>query len=144
MIRAASASFFFALVVAACSNGNPKPDGGGACSQDLSVGWTNYALCAAGTGGNLGPACPATTPPNMCVDSRPVGACCAWTGDAKVELARAPSSLHYFGQPSGQPAVDLACTDTPPAQGTPQTVTLNGCVQVFLGGHSDSPGVKVQ
>ena len=145
MIRAASASFLFALVVIACSNNNPQPDGGGgACSQDISVGWTGFDLCAAGTGGNLGTKCPAVTPPATCVDSRPVAACCTWAADPKAELTRAPSSLHYNGQPAGQPAVDLACTTTPPAQGKPAMVTLNGFVKVFLGGDADSTGVKIE
>src|SRR5678815_5493827 len=106
MIRAASASFLFALVVVACSNGSPQPDGGTACSKNLSVGWTGYDLCAAGTGGSLGTKCPAVSPPATCIDTRPVAACCTWAADPKVELARAPSSLHYNGQPSGQPTVD--------------------------------------
>jgi hypothetical protein len=145
MIRAASASFFFAIAIAACSNSsNPQPDGGGACSKDLSVGWTGFDLCAAGTGGNLGPTCPAVTPPPTCVDTRPVAACCTWAADPTTELARAPSSLHYYGQPSGQPAVDVSCTTTPPVKGTSQMVTLNGFVKVFLGGDSDSAGVKIE
>jgi hypothetical protein len=145
MIRAASASFLFALVIVACSNNNPQPDaGGGACSKNLSVGWTGYDLCAAGTAGNLGTKCPPVTPPATCVDTRPVAACCTWAANPTVELARAPSSLHYFGQPAGQPTVDLACTTTPPAKGTPQMVTLSGFVKDFLGGDSDSTGVKVE
>jgi hypothetical protein len=147
MIRLASASSFVLVVAlaAACSSNTVKPDGGaGACAQNLSVGWTNYALCAAGSGGNLGAACPATTPPDVCVDTRPVAACCTWAQDPKTELARGPSSLHYYGPPAGQPAVDLSCVDTPAAQGTPQTVTLTGYVKVFLGQDSDSAGVKIE
>src|SRR5262249_38336875 len=119
-------------------------DGGGACSKNLSAGWTGYDLCAAGTGGNLGAKCPAVTPPATCVDTRPVAACCTWAADPTLELVRAPSSLHYNGQPSGQPTVELASTTTPPAKGTPQTVTLNGFVKVFLGGDADSTGVKIE
>jgi len=134
------------VLAAACSNGGNKPDAAaGACTQNLSVGWTGYALCATGTGGNLGPACPATTPPDVCIDNRPVAACCTWAADPKDELARAPSSLHYNGQPSGQPTVDLSCVDTPPPKGaTPQTVTVTGYVKVFLGQDGDSAGVKIE
>jgi len=123
-----------------------NPDGGGGvtCASDISVGWTNDALCAAGTGGNLGAACPPTTPPAMCIDSHPIAACCAWVQDPKTELALAPSSLHYFGAPSGDTAVDLSCTTTPAVQGTPQNVVLNGFVKVFLGQDSDSAGVKIE
>ncbi len=134
-----------ALAVA-CSNSPAKSDAGtnATCASDVSVGWTNYALCAAGTGGNLGSACPAVTPPQTCVDSRPVAACCAWVTDPKTELARAPSSFHNFGAPPGQTAVDLSCVDTPTVAGTPQTVTLSGFLKVFVGGDADSVDVKVE
>jgi hypothetical protein len=146
MIRRALVSFLAAASAAvACSNTPSTNDGGtGACAQDLSVGWDNYALCAAGTGGNLGAACPPVTPPPTCLESKPVAACCAWVQDPKTELARAPASLHNFGQPSGQPAVDLSCVTTPATPGTPQTVTLTGYLKVFVGGDSDSAGVKVE
>ena len=146
MIARATLAFLFAAsAVAACSSNKPTTDAGaGACSQDLSVGWTNDALCAAGSGGNLGAACPAVTPPATCIDSKPVAACCAWVQDPKNELARAPSSLHNYGAPSGQSTVDLSCIDTPPTQGTPQTVTLVGYLKVFVGSDQDSAGVKVE
>ena len=135
------------LLVVACSNkANPTNDGGsGGCSKDLSVGWSAppYALCAPGTGGNLGSACPPITPAATCIDTRPVAACCAWVQDATVELARA-TGLHYFSAPSGQTTVDLACLDTPGAKpGTPQNVTLTGYVKLFSSG-DDSAGVKVE
>jgi hypothetical protein len=145
--RACIALLAAASVVVACSNNssNPPPDGGtSGCAADLSVGWTNYALCAAGTGGSLGTTCPAVTPAATCIDSLPIAACCAWTQDPKNELARAPSSLHNFGAPVGQTAVDLSCLDNPPLQGTPQNVTLTGYLKVFVGGDSDSAGVKVE
>ncbi len=131
--------------VACSTKSNPNPDASaGACASDFSVGWTNDALCAAGTGGNLGAACPAITPASTCLDSRPVAACCAWVADAKTELARAPTALHYYGAPAGNTTVDLGCVDTPVAQGTPQMVTVNGFVKVFLGQDSDSAGVKIE
>jgi len=140
-----------ALVVAsfdACSNkSSTNPDAstsGLTCASDEAVGWTDYALCAAGTGGNLGSACPAVTPPTTCVDSKPIGACCAWVQDPKTALARGPSSLHYNGAPPGQTTVDLSCITTPPTAGTPQTVTLTGYLKVFVGGDADSAGVKVE
>ncbi len=132
------------LLVIACSNKPNNPtDGGGGCSKDLSVGWTNYALCAAGTGGNLGAACPPINPPATCIDSRPVAACCAWVQDATVELARA-TGLHYFSASSPTP-VDLGCLDTPGSVGTPMPggVTLTGYVKLFSSG-DDSAGVKVE
>ena len=133
-------------LVAACSNTmNTNPDAGAsACAQDLSVGWTNDTLCAAGTGGSLGPACPAVTPPAMCINSHPIAACCAWVEQPQAPLALAPSALHYNGAPAGDTTVDLSCITTPPVQGTPQMVTLNGFVKVFLGQDSDSAGVKIE
>jgi len=136
-----------AAVAFACSNngGTPTPDGGNdPCSQDLSVGWTDYALCAAGTGGSLGASCPPVTPAPTCISSHPVAACCAWVQDPKDELARAPSSLHYYGAPAGQTAVDLSCVTTPPTKGASQMVTLTGYLKVFVGGDADSAGVKVE
>jgi hypothetical protein len=131
------------LAVACSSKSNPTTDGGsGGCSQDLSVGWDQYALCAAGTGGNLGSACPALTPPAACINTRPVAACCAWVQDATVELARA-TGLHYFSAPSGQTTVDLGCLTNPGTKGTPQNVTLTGFVKLFSSG-DDSAGVKVE
>jgi hypothetical protein len=132
------------LLAVACSNkSNPVPDSGsGGCSKDLTVGWSSYALCEAGTGGALGAACPAITPASNCIDTRPVAACCAWVQDATVELARA-TGLHYFSAPSGQTTVDLSCLDNPGTQGTPQNVTLTGFVKLFASG-DDSAGVKVE
>jgi hypothetical protein len=134
------------LGIACSTKTNPNNDGGVGvtCASDISVGWSNYALCAAGTAGSLGTACPAITPPPMCIDTHPIAACCAWVQEPKTDLARAPSSLHYYGQPSGQPTVDVSCTDTPPTAGTSQMVTLTGYVKVFLGQDADSAGVKVE
>ncbi|HEY1958930.1 MAG TPA: hypothetical protein VGH28_25130 [Polyangiaceae bacterium] len=144
--RACLAFLFAASAVVACSSNKSQPDGGtgGACAQDLSVGWTDDTLCAPGTGGNLGSACPPVTPAQSCLESKPVAACCAWVQDPKNELARAPSSLHNYGAPNGDLAVDLSCIDTPATQGTPQTVTLVGYLKVFVGSDQDSAGVKVE
>jgi len=134
-------------VVVACSNSSSSnPDSGSptGCSADLTVGWTNDAICAPGSGGNLGASCPAVTPPTTCIDSKPIAACCAWVQDPKTEIARAPSSLHNNGAPSGQTTPDFSCVDTPATQGTPQTVTVTGYLKVFVGGDADSAGVKVE
>lgn len=143
--RACLAFLFAASTVVACSSNKPQNDAGaGACSQDLSVGWTNYGLCSAGTGGNLGTACPPVTPSPQCLEAKPVAACCAWVQDPKNELVRAPSSLHNYGAPSGNLTVDTSCVDTPATPGTPQTVTLTGYLKVFVGQDTDSAGVKVE
>lgn len=150
MIRRASLLSTFAaalfITAAACSNSTVKPDAstGVGCAQGLSVGWTGYALCESGSGGALGAACPAVTPPAMCIDSKPIAACCAWVQDPKAELARAPATLHYYGAPVGQTTVDTSCVDTPPTAGTSQTVTLTGYLKVFVGSDTDSAGVKVE
>ena len=140
----AAPAFAGALLFAvACSNKpSPTDGGGGGCSKDLSVGWDQYGLCAAGTAGNLGTACPAATPPATCLDTRPVAACCAWVQDATVELSRA-TGLHYFSAPAGQTTVDLGCLTNPGTVGTPQNVTLTGFVKLFSSG-DDSAGVKVE
>lgn len=148
MIRRALFAFPLVLVTFAACSSTPKPpsDGGTntGCSADLAVGWTNYALCAPGVGGALGTSCPPVTPATTCIDTKPIAACCAWVQDPKDELARAPSSLHYYGAPLGQTAVDLSCVDTPATAGTPQTVTLTGYLKVFVGADNDSAGVKVE
>lgn len=144
--RACFAFLLAASAAVACSNNSqPPPDGGaGNCAQDISVGWSNYALCAAGTGGSLGASCPPVTPAPMCIETKPVAACCAWVQDPKNELARAPSSLHNYGAPSGNTTVDLSCVDSPPTPGASQTVTLTGYLKVFVGADVDSAGVKVE
>ncbi len=146
MIRRALFVFPLLLVSFAACSSKPAPTDGGAtnCSQDFTVSWSNYALCAAGTGGNLGSACPTVTPAPTCTETKPIGACCAWVQDPKNELARAPSSMHYFGAPAGQTTVDLSCIDTPATAGTPQTVTLTGYLKVFVGADNDSVGLKVE
>jgi hypothetical protein len=146
--RALFVTTILSSIVFACSSTTPPPNPdastGITCASDFAVAWTDYALCAAGTGGNLGSACPAVSPAATCTDSKPIGACCAWVANPKVALARGPSSLHYNGAPPGQTTVDLSCIATPPTAGASQLVTVTGYLKVFVGGDSDSAGIKVE
>jgi hypothetical protein len=121
-------------VIAACSSHNSiagGQDGGPAGSVTCSS-----APALADTFS----ACTSCTASSACVDTRPINACCTWVEAPNTQVARG-LNLHYYS--SSDATLDLGCLTSPPAQGTPQTVTLTGHVKLFSSGQ-DSAGVKVE
>lgn len=134
------AVFASCLAAPACSstNNTVAPDGGtssggggGSCDAPVSVEKDAYCESCTPSAGAV---------PAACKAPRTVNACCTWVQPPSQPLARGTGLNRYS---SNDPTIDLACLDTPAAQGASQTITLKGHVRLFSSG-GDSKGAKIE
>lgn len=128
-----------ATLAVACSSTNTTvaPDagsssgGGGSCDAPGTVEKDAYCETCTPAAGAV---------PSACKAPRTVNACCTWVTPPSQALSRGTGLNRYS---TNDPTIDLACLDAPPAQGSPQTITLKGHVRLFSSG-GDSKGAKIE
>jgi hypothetical protein len=126
-----------ALLACSSTNNTVAPDGGtssggvGSCDAPVAVEKDAYCETCSPSAGAV---------PAACKAPRTVSACCTWVQPPSQALVRGTGLNRYS---TNDPTIDLACLDTPAAQGTPQTITLKGHVRLFSSGE-DSKGARIE